>query len=674
MEFRLKSDYRPRGDQPEAIDKLCRGIMDGAGNQVLLGVTGSGKTFTVANVIAKVNKPVLVISHNKTLTAQLYTEFREFFPENAVEYFVSYYDYYQPEAYIPRHDTYIEKDSSINEQIDKLRLKATSSLLGRKDVIIVSSVSCIYGLGSPEDYQEMVVSISKGQELSREEVLGRLVDIRYKRNDTALERGKFRVRGDVIEIHPAYLDRGVRIELFGDRVEKISEFDTLTGRVTAGLDGTAIFPATHFVVPGDKMERAIRLIKEELRGRLAEFDKQGKFLEAQRLEQRTNFDIEMMQELGYTQGIENYSRHISGRKPGQRPFCLFDYFPDDFLLIIDESHVTIPQLNGMYNGDYSRKKTLVDFGFRLPSALDNRPLKFKEFEELSPQVIYVSATPREYELGRSNADFRKGPERSLYPGVVEQIIRPTGLVDPFVEIRPVRGQVDDLMIEVGLRAAKKERVLVTTLTKRMAEDLSGYFTDKGLRVKYLHSGIKTLDRVDILNDLRKGNFDCLVGVNLLREGLDLPEVSLIAILDADKEGFLRSETSLIQICGRAARNVNGRVIMYADNETGSMKRAIREMSRRRKKQEEFNRENGIVPETIRKDVREYAELAGRFKKKSYELVREVGYRYAVNKNASQLGRDLRKQMKEAADNLDFELAAILRDRIFELEGLKKKKK
>ena len=671
MEFKLKSDFKPAGDQPQAIEQLVNGALKGKKDQVLLGVTGSGKTFTIANVIQRIQKPTLVISHNKTLTAQLYTEFKQFFPENAVEYFVSYYDYYQPEAYIPQTDTYIDKDSAINDQIDKLRLKATSSLRGRKDVIIVASVSCIYGLGSPEDYSEMVVEIRKGQKISRDFILSGLVKIQYKRNDVVLDRGTFRVRGDVIEIHPAYLDYGIRVELFGDEVEKITEFNILTGAVTVRTEYEIVFPATHFVVPKEKMKQAIDSIKAELAGRSQELESQQKFLELQRIQQRTNFDVEMMQEIGYCQGIENYSRHISGRNPGERPYCLLDFFPKDYLMVIDESHVSIPQLNGMYNGDHSRKKTLVDFGFRLPSAMDNRPLKFEEFEQLVPQLIYVSATPREYELKRSNPDYSRDSGEVLYPGVVEQVIRPTGLVDPEVEIRPIKGQVKNLIKEIKLRARKKERILVTTLTKRMAEDLASFLTDEGVKAKYLHSEIKTLERIDIITELRKGEFDCLVGVNLLREGLDLPEVTLVAILDADKEGFLRSETSLIQVCGRAARNVEGKVIMYADNITGSMDRAIKEMNRRRKKQQEYNRKQSITPKTIIKEVKEFEELTSRMKRKSYELVRETGYSYDAGINVSQIVEDLKKQMKDAADNLDFELAAILRDRVFELEKRKR---
>ena len=671
MEFKLKSDFKPAGDQPQAIEQLVNGALKGKKDQVLLGVTGSGKTFTIANVIQRIQKPTLVISHNKTLTAQLYTEFKQFFPENAVEYFVSYYDYYQPEAYIPQTDTYIDKDSAINDQIDKLRLKATSSLRGRKDVIIVASVSCIYGLGSPEDYSEMVVEIRKGQKISRDFILSGLVKIQYKRNDVVLDRGTFRVRGDVIEIHPAYLDYGIRVELFGDEVEKITEFNILTGAVTVRTEYEIVFPATHFVVPKEKMKQAIDSIKAELAGRSQELESQQKFLELQRIQQRTNFDVEMMQEIGYCQGIENYSRHISGRNPGERPYCLLDFFPKDYLMVIDESHVSIPQLNGMYNGDHSRKKTLVDFGFRLPSAMDNRPLKFEEFEQLIPQLIYVSATPREYELKRSNPDYSRDSGEVLYPGVVEQVIRPTGLVDPEVEIRPIKGQVKNLIKEIKLRVRKKERILVTTLTKRMAEDLASFLTDEGVKAKYLHSEIKTLERIDIITELRKGEFDCLVGVNLLREGLDLPEVTLVAILDADKEGFLRSETSLIQVCGRAARNVEGKVIMYADNITGSMDRAIKEMNRRRKKQQEYNRKQSITPKTIIKEVKEFEELTSRMKRKSYELVRETGYSYDAGINVSQIVEDLKKQMKDAADNLDFELAAILRDRVFELEKRKR---
>ncbi|MDD4879695.1 MAG: excinuclease ABC subunit UvrB, partial [Candidatus Omnitrophica bacterium] len=565
--FKLVSSFKPDGDQPQAIKALSEGLLGGKHYQALLGVTGSGKTFTMANVIEKTGKPVLVISHNKTLAAQLYSEFKEFFPENAVEYFVSYYDYYQPEAYIPQTDTYIEKDSSINDRLDRLRLAATSSLMSRDDVIIVASVSCIYNLGSPEDYSNMMVVLDKGQKIDRDEVLRRLLNIQYERNDIEFIRGKVRVRGDTVEIFPAYSEKAIRVSMFGDEIEKITEFDPVSQKVTSQLDRAAVYPAKHFLTSPPKIEEAVKLIKEELAVQLEYFRTKGKLLEAQRLESRTKYDMEMLQEIGYCHGVENYSRHLSGRPAGARPYCLIDYFRKDFLMIIDESHVTIPQVRGMHEGDRSRKKTLVEFGFRLPSCLDNRPLRFDEFEMLMKEAIFASATPSEYEILKSGAK------------VVEQLIRPTGLVDPEIIIKPTEGQVDDIIVQVRERAKKKERVLVTTLTKRMAEDLSAYLEDLDLRVKYIHSDIDAIERVKILKELRQGQFDCLVGVNLLREGLDLPEVTLVAILDADKEGFLRSETSLIQLSGRAARHINGQVIMYADNITGSLKRAIGETNR-----------------------------------------------------------------------------------------------
>ena len=591
-QFKLVSEFQPKGDQPQAIDLLSDGVLEGAQHQVLLGVTGSGKTFTMANVIERVQKPTLVISHNKTLAAQLYGEFKELFPENAVEFFVSYYDYYQPEAYIPSTDTYIEKDTQINEEIDKMRHSATRSLLERNDVIIVASVSCIYGLGSPEAYHGMLLYLEKGMEISREAILSKLVEIQYERNDIDFHRGTFRVRGDVIEVFPAHEEsRAIRVELFGDQVEEISEIDPLKGRVVERLDKVPIYPGSHYVTPPDRLEKAIQSIREELKERLEWFKSRNQLLEAQRLEQRTKFDLEMLRELGYCQGIENYSRHLTGRGAGEPPPTLLDYYPKDYLLFIDESHVTVPQLIGMYRGDRSRKETLVEYGFRLPSALDNRPLMFEEFQERVRQVVYVSATPSEYEMRKSHGK------------IIEQIIRPTGLSDPLLDVKPAKNQVDDLLAEIQKRIKGKERVLVTTLTKRMAEDLTEYYADLGIRVKYLHSDIDTLDRVEIIRDLRLGKFDVLIGINLLREGLDLPEVSLVAILDADKEGFLRSEKSLIQTFGRAARNVNGQVILYADKMTQSMDQAILETNRRRKIQEEYNRVHGITPQTVKKSVR-----------------------------------------------------------------------
>ncbi len=649
--FKLKAEYNPKGDQQQAIDSLSKGIKQKEKYQVLLGVTGSGKTFTMANVIAKLNKPTLIISHNKTLAAQLYSEFRQFFPENAVEYFVSYYDYYQPEAYIPHKDVYIEKDSSINEKIDRLRLKATSSLLERKDVIIVASVSCIYGIGSPEEWEESLISLQEGRVIMQGDLLRSLVDIQYERNEMNFSRGKFRVRGDVIEVFPAYLETALRIEFFGDKIDKISEINPLTGRVLKRKNTAYIYPAKHFVTTAPRREKAIKEIRKELDERLKWFDGQGKPLEAERLNMRTNNDIEMMQEIGVCHGVENYSRHLSGRKPGQAPACLINYFPKDFLLIIDESHVAIPQIRGMYAGDRARKENLINYGFRLPSALDNRPLKFNEFEKITNQVIYVSATPGPYELEKSKGEF------------IEQIIRPTGLVDPIITVKPIEGQIKDLIFQVKQRIAKKQRTLITTLTKRMAEDLSDYLHQEGLCVRYLHSEINVLKRIEILQSLRKGDFDVLVGINLLREGLDLPEVSLVIVLDADKEGFLRSETSLIQVCGRAARNVDGEVIMYADSITGSMKRAINETQRRRKIQTEYNEQYNIIPQTIQKAIREGIEEYKSEKQKISSFVFQEGFGFLAQKEKGKILNDLKRQMKEAANELDFELAIILRDKI-----------
>jgi excinuclease ABC subunit B len=659
--FKLVSDFEPKGDQPQAIEKLSEGVLEGASHQVLLGVTGSGKTFTMANVIEKVQKPTLVISHNKTLAAQLYGEFKELFPENAVEFFVSYYDYYQPEAYIPSTDTYIEKDTQINEDIDKMRHSATRSLLERNDVIIVASVSCIYGLGSPEAYHGMLLYLEKGMAISREEILSKLVEIQYERNDIDFHRGTFRVRGDVIEVFPAHEgDRAIRIELFGDEVDTIAEVDPIRGKIIQPLDKVPIYPGSHYVTPPDRLEKAILSIREELKERVAWLRSQNRLLEAQRLEQRTNFDLEMLRELGYCQGIENYSRHLTGRKPGEPPPTLLDYYPKDCLLFIDESHVTIPQLIGMYRGDRSRKETLVEYGFRLPSALDNRPLMFEEFGERVQQVIYVSATPSDYEMKKSRGR------------VVEQIIRPTGLSDPSLEVKPAKNQVDDLFAEIQKRVESKERVLVTTLTKRMAEDLTEYYADLGIRVKYLHSDIDTLDRVEIIRDLRLGKFDVLIGINLLREGLDLPEVSLVAILDADKEGFLRSEKSLIQTFGRTARNVNGQVILYADKMTASMDQAILETNRRRKIQEEYNRVHGITPQTVKKAVRNI--LASIYEADYFTVpaVSDMKEEYVPVKDIPAIIEKLRKEMKEAASHLEFERAAEIRDRIVRLEELELK--
>ncbi|MCX8102870.1 MAG: excinuclease ABC subunit UvrB [Candidatus Bipolaricaulota bacterium] len=649
-EFQLVSPFAPRGDQPKAIKELTEGLRAGLQHQTLLGVTGSGKTFTIAHVIQNVQKPTLVIAHNKTLAAQLCNEFREFFPHNAVHYFVSYYDYYQPEAYIPQTDTYIEKDASINDEIDRLRHAATSALLERRDVIIVASVSCIYGLGTPGEYAAMTLALRTGATISRDEILHKLVELQYERNEIGFGRGTFRAKGDTIEVIPAYSENAIRIELFGDEIERISELDALTGKRLRDLDFTVVYPATHWVTGREKLERAIESIRAELEERLTELHRAGKLLEAQRLEQRTKYDLEMLCELGYCSGIENYSRHLDGRRPGEPPCTLIDYFPKDFLMVIDESHQTIPQIRGMYNGDRSRKEVLIEYGFRLPSALDNRPLKFEEFERKMNQVIYVSATPGPYERAKSQK-------------IVEQIIRPTGLVDPEVVVRPVQGQIDDLIDEIREVTSRSERVLVTTLTKKMAEDLTEYLTELGIKAQYLHSEIETLDRVDILYDLRVGEFDVLVGVNLLREGLDLPEVSLVAILDADKEGFLRSETSLIQTIGRAARNVRGRVILYADNVTGSMKRAIAETQRRRKLQLEYNERHGITPETVKKAIREFMpELARESKEKRAKKKLTV----KTPAELADLIKELEQEMYAAAKRLEFEKAAKLRDEIKEL--------
>jgi len=653
-QFELQSTFEPGGDQPKAIGQLVEGLYDGLKHQTLLGVTGSGKTYTMAQVIQRVQRPTLVLAHNKTLAAQLCSEFKEFFPRNAVEYFVSYYDYYQPEAYIPHTDLYIEKDSSINDEIDKLRHSATCALFERRDVIIVASVSCIYGLGDPEQYSTLVLSLRRGGEYNRDEVLRRLVDIHYERNDMNFVRGKFRVRGDVLEIFPAgSSEQAVRVEFFGDEVERLVEFDVLTGEITGQRQHVSIFPASHYATSRERMAEAIVRIEDELEQRLAELRRQERLLEAQRLEQRTRYDIEMMMEMGFCSGIENYSRHLTGRKPGEAPYTLLDYFPDDFLMIIDESHVTIPQVRAMYEGDRSRKQSLVEYGFRLPSAFDNRPLKFPEFEARLGQVIYVSATPAPYELERSGQ-------------VVEQVIRPTGLVDPELFVRPTRGQIDDLIGEINLRAAKNERVLVTTLTKKMAEDLTDYLRETGIRVRYMHSEINTLERMEIIRDLRLGAFDVLVGINLLREGLDLPEVSLVAILDADKEGFLRSERSLIQTIGRAARNAHGKVLLYADQVTDSMARAMEETERRRKLQNEFNLRHGITPQTIIKGVRDVIEATT--KVAEARAVYDAGgkKKKMTKKEIRQLLARLEKEMRESARRLEFEQAARLRDAIIEL--------
>ncbi|MBD3108577.1 excinuclease ABC subunit UvrB [Bacillus sp. AGMB 02131] len=653
-EFQLVSKYSPSGDQPQAIETLVEGIKAGKRMQTLLGATGTGKTFTISNVIKEVNKPTLVIAHNKTLAGQLYSEFKEFFPNNAVEYFVSYYDYYQPEAYVPQTDTFIEKDSSVNDEIDKLRHSATSSLFERKDVIIIASVSCIYGLGSPEEYSEMVVSLRTGMEIERNQLLRRLVDVQYERNDIDFKRGTFRVRGDVVEIFPASRDEHcIRIEFFGDEIDRIREVDALTGEVLGEREHVAIFPASHFVTREEKMRVAIQNIEKELEEQLIYFRENGKLLEAQRLEQRTRYDLEMMREMGFCSGIENYSRHLTLRPPGSTPYTLLDYLPEDFLLVVDESHVTLPQVRGMYNGDQARKKVLVDYGFRLPSAMDNRPLTFTEFEKKVSQAIFVSATPGPYELEHT-------------PEMVEQIIRPTGLLDPTIDIRPIQGQIDDLIGEIQDRVSKNERVLITTLTKKMSEDLTDYLKEIGIKVQYLHSEIKTLERIEIIRELRLGTYDVLVGINLLREGLDIPEVSLIAILDADKEGFLRSERSLIQTIGRAARNSNGHVIMYADKITNSMDIAIKETKRRRAIQEEYNEIHGIVPKTIQKEVRDVIR-ATHAAEEQEEQDTNVKLDHLSKEEKEKVIADMEKEMKEAARALDFERAAELRDLLLELK-------
>ena len=651
--FEVVSEYTPSGDQPEAIAALSQGIEMGLDEQTLLGVTGSGKTFTMAKIIEQVQRPTLVLAHNKTLAAQLCAEFKEFFPNNAVEYFVSYYDYYQPEAYIPHTDTFIEKDSSINEEIDRLRLSATASLLERRDVIVVSSVSCIYGLGEPEDFEKMMVSLRVGAQMERDELLKRLVAIRYERNDIAFERNMFRVRGDTVEVWPAYWkDTAIRVEFFGDEIDRISEINVVTGSPIRRLTNIPIWPATHYVTPKEKMDAAIQEIYKEMEERVAFFERENKLIEAQRIKQRTMYDVEMMQELGYCSGIENYSRVIEGRPAGSPPHTLLDYFPKDFVLFIDESHVTLPQVRAMYNGDRARKTTLVDYGFRLPCAYDNRPLKFEEFEKRLNQVVYVSATPGEYERSRSGQ-------------IVEQVIRPTGLLDPKIEVRPVEGQIDDLIGEINTRTARSERVLVTTLTKRMAEDLTTYLQGAGIKVRYMHHDIDAMERMEIIRDLRLGTFDVLVGINLLREGLDLPEVSLVAILDADKEGFLRSETSLIQTIGRAARNAEGMVIMYADTITPSMRRAMDETERRREKQDAFNKAHGIVPKTVIKSVRDLLEIGV---SESSETERKGEVKSLTKQQKAERIAKLEKEMKEAAKMLEFELAAALRDQIIELQG------
>jgi len=649
--FKLFSHYKPCGDQTTAINELTESVLSEKKFQVLMGVTGSGKTFTMANVIANINIPTLVISHNKTLAAQLYSEFKEFFPQNAVEYFVSYYDYYQPEAYIPTTDTYIEKDSSINDRLDRLRLSSTTSLMSRRDVLIVASVSCIYNLGSPEDYRDLLVFIEKGMVLPRDEIISKLIKIQYERNDYEFIRGRIRVRGDCVEVFPSYEEKALRFELYGDKIEKISQINPVSGEVLSSLEKIAIYPAKHFIVSGDRIEAAISSINAELNDQLEALKNKNKLLEAQRLESRTKYDLEMLREIGYCHGIENYSRHISGRAPGSRPFAMIDYFPGDFLTIIDESHVTVPQIRGMYEGDRARKEVLVEYGFRLPSCLDNRPLKFDEFDQLIKRTVFVSATPADFELKKSEGK------------IVEQIIRPTGLVDPEIIIRPTDGQIEDLIEEIKTRAARNERVLVTTLTKRMAEDLTDYLQEKGLKVKYMHSDIETIVRSQILRELRQQKFDCLVGINLLREGLDLPEVSLVAILDADKEGFLRSQTSLIQVSGRAARNINGTVIMYADTLTGSMKRAIAESTRRREIQLEFNQKNKITPRSIQKAIKEGIEDLEESEEFVMELTGENKDEYELHKYISQL----EYEMEMAARNLQFEKAAELRDEIKEIK-------
>ncbi|QPQ37258.1 MULTISPECIES: excinuclease ABC subunit UvrB [unclassified Lysinibacillus] len=654
--FDLQAPYQPNGDQPQAIAELVEGVREGKRHQTLLGATGTGKTFTISNVIQQIKKPTLIMAHNKTLAGQLYSEFKEFFPNNAVEYFVSYYDYFQPEAYVPQTDTYIEKDSSINDEIDKLRHSATSALFERDDVIIIASVSCIYGLGSPEEYRELVVSIRTGMEIERNQLLRKLVDVQYERNDISFTRGTFRVRGDVVEIFPASRDEHcVRVEFFGDEIDRIREVDALTGEILADRDHVAIFPASHFVTREEKMLKAIDNIEQELEQRLELLRAEDKLLEAQRLEQRTRYDLEMMREMGFCSGIENYSRHLTLREAGATPYTLLDYFPEDFLLVVDESHVTLPQVRGMYNGDQARKGVLVEHGFRLPSALDNRPLRFEEFEKHIHQAIYVSATPGPYEIEHT-------------PEMVEQIIRPTGLLDPLIDVRPIEGQIDDLIDEIHDRIARNERVLVTTLTKKMSEDLSAYLKEMGLKVEYLHSEIKTLERIEIIRELRKGTYDVLIGINLLREGLDIPEVSLVAILDADKEGFLRSERSLIQTIGRAARNANGHVIMYADNMTDSMKKAIEETKRRRTIQMAYNEEHGITPKTIVKKIPDVIRATQVAEEEESYVTKATKGKKLTKVEREKLLATLELEMKEAAKALDFERAAELRDTIFELKA------
>lgn len=653
--FDLQAPYQPNGDQPQAIAELVEGVKAGKRHQTLLGATGTGKTFTISNVIQQVKKPTLIMAHNKTLAGQLYSEFKEFFPNNAVEYFVSYYDYYQPEAYVPQTDTYIEKDSSINDEIDKLRHSATSALFERDDVIIIASVSCIYGLGSPEEYREMVVSIRTGMEIERNQLLRKLVDVQYERNDVSFTRGTFRVRGDVVEIFPASRDEHcIRVEFFGDEIDRIREVDALTGEILSDREHVAIFPASHFVTREEKMRKAIENIEKELEDRLALLRAEDKLLEAQRLEQRTRYDLEMMREMGFCSGIENYSRHLTLREAGATPYTLLDYFPEDFLLVVDESHVTLPQVRGMYNGDQARKGVLVEHGFRLPSALDNRPLRFEEYENRVHQAIYVSATPGPYELEHT-------------PEMIQQIIRPTGLLDPLIDVRPIEGQIDNLIDEIQERIARDERVLVTTLTKKMSEDLTAYLKEMGLKVEYLHSEIKTLERIEIIRELRKGTYDVLIGINLLREGLDIPEVSLVAILDADKEGFLRSERSLIQTIGRAARNANGHVIMYADHVTDSMKKALDETKRRRELQMAYNEEHGITPQTISKKIPEVIRATQVAEEEESYITKATKGKKLTKAEREQLLASLEIEMKEAAKALDFERAAELRDTIFELK-------
>ncbi|MFC4651396.1 excinuclease ABC subunit UvrB [Lactococcus nasutitermitis] len=652
--FDLVSKYSPSGDQPQAIEELVENIENGEKAQILMGATGTGKTYTMSQVIARTGKPTLVMAHNKTLAGQLYSEFKEFFPNNAVEYFVSYYDYYQPEAYVPSSDTYIEKDSSVNDEIDKLRHSATSSLLERNDVIVVASVSCIYGLGSPKEYQDSVVSLRPGQEFSRDKLLNDLVSIQFERNDIDFQRGRFRVRGDVVEVFPASRDEhAFRVEFFGDEIERIREIEVLTGQIISDVDHLAIFPATHFITNDDRMEESIAKIEAELEVQLKNFRDEGKLLEAQRLEQRTNYDIEMLREMGYCSGVENYSRHMDGRSEGEPPYTLLDFFPDDFLIMIDESHMTMGQVKGMYNGDKARKDMLVNYGFRLPSALDNRPLRREEFESHVHQIVYVSATPGDYEKEQTDT-------------VVEQIIRPTGLLDPIIEVRPMMGQIDDLLGEINARAERNERVFVTTLTKKMAEDLAAYFKEMGVKVKYMHSDIKTLERTEIIRDLRLGVFDVLIGINLLREGIDVPEVSLVAILDADKEGFLRNERGLIQTIGRAARNENGRVIMYGDVMTQSMQRAIDETARRREIQIAYNKEHDIIPKTIVKEIRDLISIT---KKSETGEVEEIDASAMTKKERKKLVAKLEKEMQEAAASLDFEGAAQLRDMVLEIRAI-----